>query len=874
MGHNSRGYQASRPNKLGSIGGFVVIALLGLLIAGCGEDKAAERSLIATAPGLLPTPTLALPGNVDPLKPPTPIILPSPAPPGGALPETVAEAHSASAESTPVPTPTDVPLPEGATPRELLEFGRTSAAEGNQVTAAAAFRAVLQEPGDLISDELTEAHLGLGVALMAEGQNAAAERELAALVESAPSRGAIAKGDPLPGSMTAADIASFHLGQVRLALGDYEGAIDAFTAYLSNNSDMAAYVQPLIADAYEASGDAAAGDRVIAALEAAADAPAQRFRAVANRMRLAALYIEREDYPAAVIQYDAIRDIARTEATKGQMSYLAGQAELLAGNTEAGHERLLFGVINYPRAVESYHGLIALLDADVPVDEYQRGVVDYYAGAYLPALEAFGRYVAGPGDDFNADAYLFTAWSHEALGNSEVALAAVKDYAKYEPVRALFERGEILRRAGQVNEALAAYDTFLADPSDADNAAAVAWTAATLADSAGLAGAAKRYLFLADTFPFDGNTPSALSRAAELLEDDDPGQALALRQRLVEQYPANIYGAEALFRMLQEAGSSDNDTLDEATLVRQLGTLSLSNYFALRATDFAADVPPFSAKNDIALPDDPEAGRAEAEVWLSEQLTAVGETVPDGELGGLSDELAADPQRIVGEKLWQLGMLEEAKAELEAVRESYAGSALANYQMARYFSRLGLFRSSIIAAASMLNQIGATVYDAPIYLGRLSFPVYYADLIMPLAGRYGYDPRLQFALVRQESLFESFARSGAAAQGLSQVIPDTGAWIAQRLAWPDFENEDLYKPYVGLNFGAYYLSQQLEMFDGHIAAALAAYNAGPGNAARWFATAGDDHDRFVDTVDFPETRLYIERIYEGFNAYRHLYDRP
>ena len=171
-------------------------------------------------------------------------------------------------------------------------------------------------------------------------------------------------------------------------------------------------------------------------------------------------------------------------------------------------------------------------------------------------------------------------------------------------------------------------------------------------------------------------------------------------------------------------------------------------------------------------------------------------------------------------------------------------------------------------------MVDATVFDAPRFLGRLSYPVHYSDLILPLAERYGFDPRLQFALVRQESLFESFARSGAAAQGLSQVIPDTGAWIAQRIAWPDFENEDLYKPYVGLNFGAYYLSQQLSAFDGQVHAALAAYNGGPGNAARWYETAGDDHDLFVDTVDFPETRLYIERIYEGFDAYRYLYSSP
>ena len=126
--------------------------------------------------------------------------------------------------------------------------------------------------------------------------------------------------------------------------------------------------------------------------------------------------------------------------------------------------------------------------------------------------------------------------------------------------------------------------------------------------------------------------------------------------------------------------------------------------------------------------------------------------------------------------------------------------------------------------------------------------------------------------MRQESLFESIARSSAAAQGLSQVIPDTGAWIAQRLAWPNYDNEDLFRPYVGLNFGAYYLSEQLRAFDSHVFAALAAYNGGPGNAARWFDAAGADHDRFVNAVDFAETRLYIQRIYEGFSAYRYLYN--
>ena len=39
----------------------------------------------------------------------------------------------------------------------------------------------------------------------------------------------------------------------------------------------------------------------------------------------------------------------------------------------------------------------------------------------------------------------------------------------------------------------------------------------------------------------------------------------------------------------------------------------------------------------------------------------------------------------------------------------------------------------------------------------------------------------------------------------------------------------------------------------------------------WKLRAGDNLDVYLDTVDFPETRLYIMRIYEGFRAYSYLY---
>jgi soluble lytic murein transglycosylase len=681
-----------------------------------------------------------------------------------------------------------------------------------------------------------------------------------------PDAAAPATRDSLVAPVDIPDAAAFTLGRARAALGDHAAAIDAFRAYAEANPDMAAYVQPLIADAYLALGDTNAA---VTALEAATTGAAQRFVAVANRGRLAGLLLERGDTAGAIAQYDAIRDIARTEATKGQMTYLAGLAEQQAGNTAAAQARFLTAITDYPRAAESHAALVALVEAGVPVDEYQRGVINTYAGAYQLAIDALRRAIAADPDTYTKDAHLFLAWNYEDLGDLTSALAELDAFAEHEPARALFERGEMLNRAGRADEALATYDTFVTEYPDATETAAVQWTAAQLADGAG-ASAAERYVALADAFPFDGNSPAALFRAAELTAAGDLDGAVALWQRLAEQYPANDNGAAALFRLLRLADSGEVDGLDAAALRQQVGTLTPSNYFALRAIDYAAGVEPFSATGDMVLPDDPADGQAAAELWLRERLVAAGVTPPEA-LGALSAGLAGEPGRRIGEKLWQLGLYEAAKAELETVREAYADDPVANYQLALYFQELGLFRSSIVAAASLLQQVGATVFDAPRFLGRLAYPAHYADLILPLAERYGYDPRLQFALVRQESLFESIARSTAAAQGLSQVIPDTGAWIAQRLAWPNFTNEDLFKPYVGLNFGAYYLSEQLRNFDGRVHAALAAYNAGPGNAARWAETAGSDLDPFFDTVDFTETRLYIERIYEGFNAYRHLY---
>ncbi|UCC53552.1 MAG: lytic transglycosylase domain-containing protein, partial [Anaerolineaceae bacterium] len=366
------------------------------------------------------------------------------------------------------------------------------------------------------------------------------------------------------------------------------------------------------------------------------------------------------------------------------------------------------------------------------------------------------------------------------------------------------------------------------------------------------------------------DVPEALYYAGLLAHDnDDLDTAFSLWQRATEDYSESTFGSMALVRLLRA------EQEEESELLLDLQDLAINNrsagYPALRARDLAAGIEPFESVTPFALAENDLQDKAIAEAWLLDQLELETEANDDN-LGELSPELREDERLLVGKKLWDLRLYEDAKRELEALREDQAESLLSSYQLALFFRDLGLYRSSIIAGATVMDLAEQSVLETPPFIGRLAYPTYYAEQILPLAEEYGYDPRLQFSLVRQESLYESFARSGAAAQGLSQVIPDTGAWIAERLQWPEYENEDLYKPYVGLAFGAYYLDQQLDAFEGNVHAALAAYNAGPGNAARWYELAGSDLDQFVDVVDFAETRAYVQRIYAGFDIYRFLYE--
>ena len=126
------------------------------------------------------------------------------------------------------------------------------------------------------------------------------------------------------------------------------------------------------------------------------------------------------------------------------------------------------------------------------------------------------------------------------------------------------------------------------------------------------------------------------------------------------------------------------------------------------------------------------------------------------------------------------------------------------------------------------------------------------------------------SLIRQESLFEYSAESSAGARGLMQVMPTTGEYVAERSDYGSFNTDELWLPYVNIKLGAWYINQQLAIFEGNKLAAMAAYNAGPGNVLEWIEVS-DDLDIFVESIPFWESRTYIRRVYENLAAYHRIY---
>jgi soluble lytic murein transglycosylase len=219
----------------------------------------------------------------------------------------------------------------------------------------------------------------------------------------------------------------------------------------------------------------------------------------------------------------------------------------------------------------------------------------------------------------------------------------------------------------------------------------------------------------------------------------------------------------------------------------------------------------------------------------------------------------------------------EARDEFEALRRDVLQDPQKTYQLMNTLLDLGLYRSAILASRQVLDLAGLDdvgTLQAPTYFNHIRFGVYFKEQVVESSQKEGFHPLFLLSVLRQESLFESFAVSSAGARGLTQIMPSTGHEIASSMNWPEgYTEDDLFRPEISIVMGSRYLARQRDYFNNNLYAALAAYNGGPGNTIYWKEMAGDDPDLLLDVIRSDETRTYIMHIVENFNIYRLMYER-
>ena len=105
-----------------------------------------------------------------------------------------------------------------------------------------------------------------------------------------------------------------------------------------------------------------------------------------------------------------------------------------------------------------------------------------------------------------------------------------------------------------------------------------------------------------------------------------------------------------------------------------------------------------------------------------------------------------------------------------------------------------------------------------------------------------------------------------------QMEPETATFLAHRSGATTFTVSDLGTPQVNIAYGSYYLRYLLNVYDGHVVMALAAYNAGETNVDRWVTSVQAAHKSFkVADIPIAQTRLYVLEVLNKQRAYRSHY---
>jgi soluble lytic murein transglycosylase len=760
--------------------------------------------------------------------------------PSPEVPATFTAAPTLTPVVTPTPRPTVTPTPE-----QRLDQAWWAWYAGDWDRAAQLYRAAA-------ADEALApaAQVGLGRTLIDAGQLEAAERELAQVLER------------YPDSPQVAD-AHFLLAESLRARGFWDQAATGYRLYLDLRPGFIdSYVHERLAAVEEARGDPAAVTAEIAAAVEAGRADG----GFDLREQLAGRLLAAGDVDGALAQYAFITAQSGQDLRRAQALVLTGDALLAAGRSAEAYATYADVVATYPRQPVTLSALRALLDAGQPVDERQRGLVNYYAANYEPAIAAFNRYLGANPRDGEIRYTLGQAYAAlEQTANAVTVYQALAQDLPGDPfaAQAALQLGELLPYPQDV-EVLEAF--VAAQPGAAEAPAALTRAARFCERNDDLACAARLWSQTANDYPDSEQAVDAAIQAGIVhVRQGDPADAASLFEQ------ATTLGSDATehARAWVWLGKVMTNTDAARGHWAQAVAAAPDSYYGLRAQELIDGVAAFTPPASIRTVTDEAAEVAEAETWLR---TTFPDQAAQADLADLPGTVLADPAFIRGAELWRLGDLRTAHGELDGVRRAHWDDPVAMVTLAAWFSRNGVFDLAIRSARQVIDLSGIdNTMSAPRLLQRWRFPLPFFDQVREAGAEYDQHPFVLYAKMRIESFFWKYAFSSAQARGLNQIIPGTADQIARDLALDGFTQDDLYRPVVSIPMGAYYLSFVGRTVQTDTATLMAGYYAGPGNAQRWIDLAAGDPDLFVEVIRLPDAKYYVQTTFEFFELYKQVY---
>lgn len=730
---------------------------------------------------------------------------------------------------------TDDPAPEDQTFNAMPLPFETPLAAGQQETAPA----TLARAQQLISYGEVERAM---VMLQAVIDDAAVERDVASEARLTQGKAYLELGEPRRAVDTLsalredfpeseqATLAQFFIGQAERARGREKQAITAFREYSEQHPLTEPYLRLIIAEILLDEDDASAA-RDEAEWVAAADViPRTSVDALEH---IQAIQQHEDDHSGVLQTTTRLLELATIPNYRAELWLEMGATHLALEDQEAAIAAYLNVLQEAPESSFAGQALAALdeLDQGQRVTDELRGQILYFTGDYAAAIEVLSRAL-------NADPESDTAWYYRALSRlqtGELLMASgeltelVRRYpeSQFAPA-ALYRAGVLFEDRERPREAGTAYQNLINDYAASTEAVDARFrlgflayldgdyqTAADLWDSQpnGIDGAARNHFWAGKAYAQLGREGRARNAWNSAVEDD----------------PYGFYG--------QRAGELLSGRLEARMATEPLDTSSTA------------------------------PAMAELQAELEEWYRAYGSDATTSLAQAMGDESFRRSH-----ELQVLGLQQYADWEIDTLVDRFDGNPAALASLARALAETGDVTGAHRVSLSLRQASLTDGNTLPVLLQRLTYPLPYAELVQYYAGRQQIDPLLVMALIRQESSFDPKAHSWADARGLAQVIPSTGAAIANGLGRDNWDPDDLFRPTVSIEFGALYLAERLAVYDGHVFPALAGYNAGDGNAGPWldrFSLA--DPDLYAERIPFPETHEYVQLVYANYLNYQRLY---